>query len=134
MQLKNFKSKALLLLSASLCATALFADGDPQLSTTAGSGLFDATTGEELYKASCQACHMSDGKGANGAGFYPSLVNNVRLMSAKTTVEVVTNGLRGMPSFREYLSDEQIVEVVKYIRTNFGNNFQSPVTVADIPK
>ncbi|MDR1614736.1 MAG: cytochrome c [Campylobacteraceae bacterium] len=134
MQIRNFKLKLLPLLSASLFATALFADGDPQLSTTAGSRLFDATAGEELYKASCQACHMPDGKGDNGAGFYPSLVNNVRLMSAKTTTEIVTNGLRGMPPFREYLTDEQIIEVVKYIRTNFGNNFKSPVTVADIPK
>lgn len=133
MQIRSFKLK-LLLLSASLVTTALFADGDPQLSTTAGSRLFDATTGEELYKASCQACHMADGKGDNGAGFYPSLANNVRLMSGKTTVDTVTNGLRGMPPFREYFSDEQIVEVVNYVRTNFGNNFKNPVSVSDIPK
>jgi mono/diheme cytochrome c family protein len=134
MQTKNCKFALSLLLSASLFTTALFADGDPQLSTTSDSRLFDATTGDELYKASCQGCHMPDGKGANGAGFYPSLTNNIRLMSAKTTIEIVTNGLRGMPSFREYLSDDQIVEVVKYIRTNFGNNFKTPVLVSDIPK
>lgn len=134
MQTQNYKFASSLLLSVGLFTTALFADGDPQLSTAADSRLFDAVSGEELYKASCQGCHMSDGKGANGAGFYPSLTNNIRLMSAKTTIEIVTNGLRGMPSFREYLSDEQIVEVVKYIRTNFGNNFKTPVLASDIPK
>ncbi|GHS89979.1 hypothetical protein FACS189487_11170 [Campylobacterota bacterium] len=58
----------------------------------------------------------------------------MRLMSAKTTLETVTNGLRGMPGFREYLSDGQIVEVVSYVRTNFGNRFTSAVSAADIPK
>ncbi|MDR2635551.1 MAG: cytochrome c [Campylobacteraceae bacterium] len=118
----------------SLFATSLFADGDPQLSISAGSYKFDAKSGEELYKASCQGCHMADGKGAHGAGFYPALGGNVRLMSTKTTVEAVVNGLRGMPSFRGYLSDEQVIEVVNYIRTHFGNNFKGTASAADIPK
>ncbi|MDR3346360.1 MAG: cytochrome c [Campylobacteraceae bacterium] len=130
MQIRNFKSVLPLL----LFTTVLFADGDPQLSVTIGSRLFDATAGEELYKSSCQGCHMPDGKGAQGAGMYPSLVKNVRLMSAKATVETVTNGLRGMPAFREYLEDAQIVEVVNYVRTNFGNNFKDVASVSDIPK
>jgi mono/diheme cytochrome c family protein len=124
--------KAVLL--GSLLATSLFADGDPQLSISAGSYKFDAASGEELYKASCQACHMADGKGAQGAGFYPALGGNVRLMSTKTTTEAVVNGLRGMPSFRGYLTDEQIIEVVNYVRTNFGNKFKGTASAADIPK
>jgi mono/diheme cytochrome c family protein len=128
----NYFKAAIIL--GSLFATSLFADGDPQLSISVGSYKFDAVNGEELYKSSCQACHMSDGKGANGAGFYPSLANNARLMSIQATLEIVTNGLRGMPGFREYFTDEQIVGVVNYVRTNFGNNFKSTASVADIPK
>ena len=134
MQPKNYVKLAALLLGAHLFATTLCADGDPQLSISTGSRLFDAKKGADLYAASCQACHMADGKGANAAGMYPSLVSNMRLMSAKTTLETVTNGLRGMPAFRGYLSDDQIVEVVSYVRTNFGNNFTSVVSAADIPK
>ncbi|MDR1461270.1 MAG: cytochrome c [Campylobacteraceae bacterium] len=126
--------KPIRLLCGGLFVTVLFADGDPQLSTTVGTGLFDAQKGGEIYMASCQGCHMVDGKGANGAGFYPSLVGNVRLMSAQTTLETVTNGLRGMPGFREYLTDEQIAEVVNYVRTNFGNDFKGAVSAADVPK
>jgi mono/diheme cytochrome c family protein len=122
------------ILLGSLLATSLLADGDPQLSISIGSYKFDAKSGEELYKASCQACHMADGKGAVGAGFYPALANNIRLMSTKTTVEAVVNGLRGMPSFKGYLSDEQVIEVVNYIRTNFGNKFKGSASAADIPK
>ncbi|MDR3177695.1 MAG: cytochrome c [Campylobacteraceae bacterium] len=55
-------------------------------------------------------------------------------MSTKTTVEAVVNGLRGMPSFKGYLSDEQVIEVVNYIRTNFCNKFKGSASIADIPK
>ncbi|MDR1975740.1 MAG: cytochrome c [Campylobacteraceae bacterium] len=123
-----------MILSGSLFATSLFADGDPQISTAIGSYKFDAKTGEEIYRASCQGCHMADGKGAYGAGFYPSLAGDELLASAETALEIVAHGLRGMPSFRDYLSDEQIVEVVKYIRTSFGNNFEGDVKTTDIPK
>src|SRR5882724_2318265 len=40
---------------------------------------FLETTGEELFASACQACHMPDGKGAVGAGTYPSLVQDSKL-------------------------------------------------------
>ncbi|MDR1450714.1 MAG: cytochrome c [Helicobacteraceae bacterium] len=130
----NFALIGSLLLAGNFFISSLFADGDPQLSISSDSGRFDAKKGEALYRASCQGCHMADGKGASGAGFYPSLAGNVRLMSAETTLKTVTNGLNGMPGFREYLTDDQIVEVVNYVRTSFGNNYKGAVRTADIPK
>lgn len=134
MKIINLKLASLLLFSMSLSSTLLFADGDPQLSTAIGSSKFDAKSGKEIYESSCIACHMKNGQGAKGAGMYPALANNPFLMSSEMTLAVVTKGLRGMPPLREYLTDEQIVEVVKYVRTNFGNNYTSPVLVKDIPK
>ncbi|MDR2636189.1 MAG: cytochrome c [Campylobacteraceae bacterium] len=90
--------------------------------------------GGEIYEINCQGCHMADGKGDKGAGVYPALANNVKLSSVSTTMEIVTNGLNGMPSFREYLTDEEILEVVNYIRVSFGNSFKDVAQLTDIPK
>lgn len=84
--------------------------------------------GARLYQAICQGCHMPQAQGAKGAGFYPALANNPRLAAAAYPVAVVLAGLHGMPSFAERLSDQQVADVVNYVRTNFGNNYQDAVT------
>ncbi|MDR0761590.1 MAG: cytochrome c [Campylobacteraceae bacterium] len=94
----------------------------------------DVQKGDEIYEINCLGCHMPDGKGDQGVGMYPALANNIKLSSVSATVEVVTNGLNGMPSFREYLTDDEILEVVNYIRINFGNNFKDIAQLTDIPK
>jgi mono/diheme cytochrome c family protein len=38
--------------------------------------VFTEKSGEQLFSSVCQGCHMSDGKGARGAGTYPSLAEN----------------------------------------------------------
>jgi mono/diheme cytochrome c family protein len=76
---------------------------------------------------------MPDGKG-DQTGTYPALANNVKLSSVSATMDVVTNGLNEMPSFKEYLTDEEILEVVNYIRVNFGNNFKDIAQLMDMPK
>jgi mono/diheme cytochrome c family protein len=93
-----------------------------------------ADTGDEIYQINCLGCHMPDGKGDQDTGMYPALANNIKLSSVSATTNVVTNGLNGMPSFREYLSDEEILEVVNYIRINFGNNFRDVAQLTDIPR
>lgn len=84
--------------------------------------------GARLYQAICQGCHMPQGQGAKGAGFYPALVNNARLASGTYSAYVVLSGLRGMPPFAGRLSDKQVAAVVNYVRTNFGNSYQDAVT------
>jgi mono/diheme cytochrome c family protein len=100
----------------------------PILSTTSR---FVETTGVDLYANLCQACHMQDGKGAVGAGTYPSLVDNKKLESGGYPVFVVVNGLRGMPPLGPMMSDEQVAAVVNYVRTNFGNKYTDAVTAED---
>jgi mono/diheme cytochrome c family protein len=87
--------------------------------------------GESLYRNVCSACHMTDGKGASGAGTFPSLVKNSRLEAAGYPLFVVTNGLHGMPPLGAFMSDEQVAAVVNYVRTHFGNDYQDAVTAAD---
>jgi mono/diheme cytochrome c family protein len=90
--------------------------------------------GGHLYRATCQGCHMPDGKGAQGAGTYPALANNPRLASNLYPVAILLNGKNGMPPFAGPFDDAQIAAVVNYVRTHFGNNYTDAVSAADVKK
>jgi mono/diheme cytochrome c family protein len=93
---------------------------------------FSEKTGEAIYANVCQACHMSDGKGATGAGTYPALAGDRNLGAAGYPVTVLLNGLRGMPPVGFMMSDDQVAAVVNYVRTHFGNNYPDAVTAEDV--
>jgi len=75
---------------------------------------------------------MSDGRGATGAGTYPSLVGNGNLEASGYALGIVVNGQRGMPPFGAMLSDDQVAAVVNYVRTHFDNRYQDAVTAEDV--
>lgn len=90
-------------------------------------------SGEQLYQAICQGCHMPQGQGSrSGAGLYPPLANNPKLAAGAYPAWVVTNGLRGMPSFGTRLNDQQIAEVTNYVRAHFGNSFLDGVKPSEV--
>jgi mono/diheme cytochrome c family protein len=88
--------------------------------------------GEGLFAKVCRGCHMADGKGATGAGTYPSLASNSNLQAGGYAVGLVVNGLRGMPPFGAMMSDDQVAAVVNYVRTHFDNRYQDAVRVEDV--
>jgi mono/diheme cytochrome c family protein len=88
--------------------------------------------GEGLYRAVCQGCHMPDGQGATGAGAYPPLASNPRLAGAAYPVRNVLQGRKGMPAFKDMLSDAQVAAVVNYVRTHMGNQYADAVTAAQV--
>ena len=90
--------------------------------------------GREVYVFYCQGCHMADGKGATGAGTYPSLVANPRLAVSAYPITVIQKGKGGMPWFRNMLTPAQVAELVTYLRGNFGNAYKDPVTAADVER
>ncbi|WP_371834223.1 cytochrome c [Psychrobacter sp. AH5] len=92
---------------------------------------FFSTSGKKLYDDSCAACHMQDGKGAQGAGYYPPLANNSKMQSKYYIISVILNSLRGMPSFHSMMNDEQIASVTQYVHSDL-NNFTDTVTAANI--
>jgi cytochrome c5 len=95
-------------------------------------GHFIESGGEALYRSICQACHMTDGKGAAGAGSYPALAANVRLSSADYPVLTVLRGRHGMPPFGFYLSDQQVADVVNYVRSHFDNHNTDQVSATAV--
>jgi mono/diheme cytochrome c family protein len=93
---------------------------------------FTETTGEELFAGACQGCHMPDGKGAVGAGTYPSLVQDRNLESGGYPVYVVVRGQRAMPPVGAMMSDAQVAAVVNYVRTHFGNAYRDAISADDV--
>jgi mono/diheme cytochrome c family protein len=88
--------------------------------------------GEAIYKGVCQGCHMPDAKGAVGAGAYPALAKNENLETAAYPVSIVLKGQKAMPFFGMQLDDQQIADVVNYVRTHFGNKYRDKVKPADV--
>lgn len=90
--------------------------------------------GETIYRAICQGCHMPDARGAAGAGRYPSLAEDAKLASATFTAARVIGGGSGMPRFADMLDDAQVVAVVTYVRTHFGNAHPDALTRVDVER
>ena len=97
-----------------------------------GRGGFTEQGGEAIFKNVCQGCHMPDAKGAVGAGMYPALAKNPKLEVAGYPVSVIVYGQKAMPALGGMFSDQQVADVVNYIRTHFGNNYKDKVTPADV--
>ena len=120
------KTKTLLL-------TAAFAFTATAASAQANRNQFPQQGGEALYKGICQDCHMPDGRGAEGAGHYPALAKNPKLAEPGYPISVVTHGLKSMPAFGGAMDDQQIADVVNYIRNgHFGNSFKDKVKPEDV--
>jgi len=98
----------------------------------AGRSQFGETTGEKIYSRVCAACHMPDAKGAVGAGAYPALAGNKKLAVSGYPAYVVVHGLNGMPPIGSMMSDQQVADVVNYVRTHFGNKYKDVVAASDI--
>lgn len=97
-----------------------------------GSKVPKPVTGEQVYKAVCQSCHMADGKGAIGAGLMPALAANPRLAAPAYPIIMIARGRGAMPGFVGTLSAAQAANVVTYVRTHFGNAYATPVTEAEV--
>jgi mono/diheme cytochrome c family protein len=114
--------------------------------STAGKPVIVEVSGEELYGHICQGCHMPQGQGAVGAGHYPKLAGDPALVSWQYVAMTVLNGRNGMPSFGEptrpeegafgavHLSDQQVADVVNYIRSHFDNQYGDKVTATQVAK
>ncbi|MFN7142031.1 MAG: c-type cytochrome [Limisphaerales bacterium] len=98
--------------------------------------------GKKAYVKSCVACHQSKGEGI--PSLFPPLAKSDYLMADKErstriliqgqTGEIVVNGQRyngAMPPIP--MKDEQIANVLTYIRNSWGNSGE-PVTVEEVRK
>jgi mono/diheme cytochrome c family protein len=141
-------TKHIALASASVALLLVAGVAGAQSSDNAGhahtGGRFASADGEAIYRGICQGCHMPDAKGARGAGTYPPLAGNPRLVSPQYMAAVILHGRRDMPSFKPAaadeerflldvsLSDAQIADVINYVRTHFGNHYTDSISADDV--
>ena len=88
--------------------------------------------GKDLYKKNCADCHGDQGEGhepaapplaGNRAVTMPAGVNPIRMVLFGGYAPGTSGNPRpfGMPPYSLILSDEQIAEVLDYVRTSWGN-------------
>lgn len=111
------------------------AGAGPSLAQDAPGGIVSvqiSQEGRQVYEEICQACHMADAMGGDGAGAkIPALAGNARLADKAYPIAVVVQGRGGMPGFTDMLSDAQLAAVLTYVRGHF-NPYPDPVSPADI--
>ena len=84
--------------------------------------------GENLYMATCSACHQAEGAGLPGA--FPSLVGSsvVNDEDPELLIRIILQGYDArpefaqMPGFADQLSDEEIAAIVNHERSSWGNS------------
>ena len=94
--------------------------------------LFEEQGGAALFASVCAGCHQPDANGASGAADYPALTKNSNVASADYMERLLLNGQRGMPPVGQMMSDQQIADVINYVRTHFGNAYDDVVSAADV--
>ena len=97
--------------------------------------------GEEIYKKYCLTCHQADGGGV--PNMTPPLAQTSFVLGDKERIiNIVLNGLKGvdiddetynnpMPELGSVLKDQEIADVLTYVRNSFGNK-ASNVTAAEV--
>lgn len=95
--------------------------------------------GKSVYEAQCMSCHMAEGEGL--AGVFPPLAKADYLKNKSRLVKIVLLGARGPMKVNgvEYngekagfsLTDEQVSDVLNYIRNSWGNKGE-PVRPAEV--
>lgn len=98
--------------------------------------------GQALYEVRCAACHMGNGAGIDR--LFPKLANAPLVSNADATslIRVVLAGSRAgttdarptgpaMPSFARTLSDEDVAQILTYVRNSWGNAAPA-VSAADV--
>jgi len=75
-----------------------------------------AQAGADTYKAKCAMCHGADGMGKPPMGTNLTSAD-VQKMSDADLAAAIANGKGKMPAYKGKLTDAQISDLVKYIRS-----------------
>lgn len=81
--------------------------------TVSASSAGNAARGKELYYASCVVCHGKDATGHIG----PRLAGNAILANDQAFRKTVHEGQHMMPHLKDALTEEQITDILAWLRT-----------------
>lgn len=78
-------------------------------------------SGADTFKSKCAMCHGPDGSASTGMGksmgLKPLSSPEVQKMSEADLITLITNGKGKMPAYKGKLTDAQISDVAKYVKT-----------------
>jgi mono/diheme cytochrome c family protein len=82
------------------------------------------TSGADTFKSKCVLCHGADGTGHTSLGKQLQAADlhskDIQKKSDTELHKTVHDGNGNMPPFGEQLSDDEIDQVIKYVRATFG--------------
>ncbi|MCF8342779.1 MAG: c-type cytochrome [Chitinophagaceae bacterium] len=116
--------KFLMLLSLMMAAFSFTSIAQPAL-------IAAKTRGKIVYTTYCMPCHQADGNGVPNLN--PPLVKTSYVLGDKTKlIGIVLNGLNqeieingetynGVMASHDYLTNQEIADVLTYVRNSFGN-------------
>ena len=119
----------------------VFVSWTGRLTAPAQGGLqASVTRGKIVYAQQCLACHQADALGVPNMN--PPLVKTKQVLGDKTAlIKIVLNGLHGVDIDGDTyngvmaphpdLTDQQIADVLTYVRNSFGNK-ATAVTAAQV--
>lgn len=137
-----------LILGALVCAAFTGYSYSPNNPAKAPEALHPSSgDGAELYMTRCMSCHQMNGRGVPGV--FPPLSNSEWVTGDKgVLIRIVLNGVTGemkvgeevysgaMPPWQTFLDDEQMADLLTYIRTSWENDTTAvtPEEVAAVRK
>jgi mono/diheme cytochrome c family protein len=114
----------------------------PAEATLSGPGPGTAQRGQKIYQQTCLACHQADAGGV--PGMTPPLQKSPYVQGPSVKlIGIVLNGLNDgveidgesysnpMPPFGAALKDQEIADVLTYLRNHFGNK-AGPINVKQV--
>ncbi len=98
-----------------------------------------AMTGAELYKTHCANCHQANGSGGkvtvDGQELEPDDLTTAKMADKPDTkyVEYIRDGFPddGMPPFKDKINEQQMKDLIKYIRTDIQKKAEKPAAPAN---
>jgi mono/diheme cytochrome c family protein len=124
------------LLTFIICALAIFSASHAQTLKES------IDRGKEIYSGNCSSCHMEKGEGVEGT--FPPLVKSsyvtgdtgqlINILLQGQSGEITVDGKSysmDMPA-QSHLSDEEIADVLNFIRSSWGNKTKKAVLAADV--
>ena len=110
----------------------------PAASPQATAKIDELASGRKIYEANCAGCHKEDGSGGpmdiEGKKINPDNLTEEKFkkMTDEKILGYIVNGVEdeGMPAFKGKLTEGEMRDVVKYVRTEI----QKMPSIGTIPK
>jgi mono/diheme cytochrome c family protein len=94
------------------------AHGSPSAAESAPAISTAAYDGEQVFTQRCSQCHaVYEGQGSFGPNLYHETRKTTDRKNATQIRKIIVEGKGKMPAFKEKLTDDQVKELLAYIRT-----------------